>query len=80
MDKKQKVSDDNLMLGALGICAYIIAGIVHEVIGHGGTCILSEGSISLLSSAFFHSNNGNTLVDIGDPMKYSCRNFVFVVA
>ena len=68
MDKKQKVSDDKLMLGALGICAYIIADIVHEVIGHGGSCILTGGSISLLSSAFFHSNNGNTLVDIGGPI------------
>ena len=56
------------MLSALGICAYIIADVIHEAIGHGGTCILSGGSISLLSSAFFHSNNGNTLVDIGGPI------------
>jgi hypothetical protein len=68
LDNKQKVSDDKLMLGALGVCAYVIADVIHEAIGHGGTCILSGGSISLLSSAFFRSNNGNTLVDIGGPI------------
>jgi hypothetical protein len=73
----QSVPDDKLMLAALGICAYIVADVIHEVIGHGGTCILSGGSISLLSSAFFYSNNGNTLVDIGGPVANILAGILF---
>jgi hypothetical protein len=73
----QSVPDDKLMLAALGICAYIVADVIHEVIGHGGTCILSGGSISLLSSAFFYSNNGNTLVDIGGPIANILAGILF---
>lgn len=75
----RKLSDDKLMLAALGICAYIVADVIHEVIGHGGACILSGGSISLLSSVYFYSNNGNILVDIWGPIANILAGILFLL-
>jgi hypothetical protein len=52
----------------VGVLAYITADIVHEVIGHGGTCLLLGNKITLLTSVYFKSTPGNILVDIGGPL------------
>jgi len=77
LDREQAVSDDKLMLVALGICAYIIADVIHEVIGHAGTCILTGGSTTFLSSVYFYSNNSNILVDIGGPIANILAGILF---
>jgi hypothetical protein len=51
-----------------GILSYMIADIVHEVIGHGGTCLLIGNRINLLTSTYFKSSPGNSIVDIGGPI------------
>ncbi len=59
----------------VGILAYIIADIIHEVIGHGGTCLLIGNKITLLTSAYFKSTPSNIFVDIGGPI----ANLIFAV-
>ena len=51
-----------------GIFSYMIADIIHEVIGHGGTCLVIGNRISLLTSVYFKSSPGNIIVDIGGPI------------
>lgn len=53
---------------AVGLLAYMITDIVHEVIGHGGTSLLLGNKIVLLTSVYFKSNPGNIFVDIGGPV------------
>lgn len=55
-------------LATVGILSYVIADIIHEVIGHGGTCLLIGNKIELLTSVYFKSSPGNILVDIGGPI------------
>lgn len=45
----------------------MIADILHEVIGHGGTCIIYGNKVELLTSVYFKSSPGNAAVDIGGP-------------
>lgn len=57
-----------LYLATVGILSYVIADIIHEVIGHGGTCLLIGNKIELLTNVYFKSSPGNSLVDIGGPI------------
>lgn len=64
------MSDQNnrfFYLATVGILSYIVADIIHEVIGHGGTCLIIGNKIGLLTSVYFKSSPGNILVDIGGP-------------
>ena len=64
------MSDQNnklFYLATVGILSYVVAGIIHEVIGHGGTCLIIGNKIELLTSVYFKSSPGNILVDIGGP-------------
>jgi hypothetical protein len=55
-------------LAMTGILSYMIADIVHEVIGHGGTSLIVGSRINLLTSAYFKSSPGNIFIDIGGPI------------
>ncbi len=55
-------------LATTGILSYILATIIHEVIGHAGTCLLFGNKITLLTSTYFRSTTGNIIVDIGGPI------------
>jgi hypothetical protein len=58
----EAVEDDSATLGALGVGAYVLAAVGHEVIGHGGTCLARGGTITLLTSVYFQCRPG------GDPL------------
>jgi hypothetical protein len=62
-----------LYLATVGILSYIVADIIHEVLGHGGTCLIVESKIELVTSVYFKSSPGNIVVDIGGPI----ANLVF---
>lgn len=65
-------------LATVGILSYIVADIIHEVIGHGGTCLIIGNKIELLTSVYFKSSPGNILVDIGGPISnliFGCLTF-----
>lgn len=51
----------------IGVAAYMAADIIHEVFGHAGTCLLIGEKISLLTSAYFKSEPGSPLTDLGGP-------------
>jgi len=55
-------------LATIGILAYMIADIIHEVIGHGITCLIIGNKIELLTSVYFKSKPGSILVDLGGPV------------
>ncbi|MDH1882802.1 MULTISPECIES: hypothetical protein [Empedobacter] len=55
-------------LATVGILSYVVADIIHEVIGHGGTSLIIGNKIELLTSVYFKSSPGNIFVDIGGPI------------
>lgn len=57
-----------IYLSAIGILSYVIADIIHEVIGHGGTCLIIGNKIELLTAVYFKSRPGNIFIDIGGPI------------
>jgi hypothetical protein len=63
-DKNNKL----LYLATVGILSYVVADIVHEVIGHGGICLVIGNKIELLTNVYFKSSPGNIIVDIGGPI------------
>lgn len=42
--------------------------ILHEVVGHGGTCLLLGQNITLLTSVYFRSTPGSFITDLGGPL------------
>ena len=63
-----KTLDRMFTLAMTGILSYMIADVIHEVIGHGGTCLIISNKINLLTCAYFKSQPGNVFVDMGGPM------------
>ena len=55
-------------LSYFGMVAYMLTDIIHEVIGHGATCLIIGHKIDLISSVYFKSRPGSFLTDIGGPI------------
>lgn len=64
--------NDALTLGAIGVLAYIIADVAHEVLGHGATCLFTGGKITLLTSVFFRNEPLSRIVAAAGP----CGNVI----
>lgn len=47
--------------------AFVVACISHEVIGHGGACLASGGTVTRLSSVYFNCSDANPFVDAAGP-------------
>jgi hypothetical protein len=73
-------SKDKILItfSLLGVAAYIFTDIIHEVIGHSGTCLLIGQHITLLTSVYFRSFPGSVITDLGGPL--SNLLFVFLIA
>lgn len=54
-------------VAATGALSYMIADIVHEVVGHAGMGLILGNKITRLTSVYFKSVPGSVLVDIGGP-------------
>ncbi len=52
----------------IGVAAYMATDIIHEVIGHSGTCVAIGQKIKLLTSVYFKSKPGSVLTDLGGPV------------
>ncbi len=61
-------SKNKLTYALTGIAAYMLADIFHEVIGHGGGCLIVGQHINLISSAFFRSSPGSFITDLSGPV------------
>ena len=57
-----------ITISSIGVAAYILADIFHEVVGHGGTCLIIGNKVDLMTSVYFKSNPGSFLTDIGGPI------------
>lgn len=55
-------------LAATAILSYMLADIIHEVVGHAGTALLKGHEIKLLTSVYFKSIPGHIFIDIGGPI------------
>jgi len=67
-------------LCALAAMAFVAACIAHEAVGHGLTCLGTGGTVSLLSSVYFHCRPGHPLVDAAGPLSNLCVAAVFALA
>jgi hypothetical protein len=59
---------DGQTLAAIGALAYCMSAVVHEVLGHAGSCVLSGGQVALLTSAWFRCQGGGMAADLGGPI------------
>jgi hypothetical protein len=55
-------------VAAISIIAFILACAAHEVVGHGGMCMVAGGHITLLTSVYFRSLGGGVLTDAAGPV------------
>jgi hypothetical protein len=54
-------------VAAIAALTFIVACTSHEVLGHGATCVAQGGRITLLSSVYFHCENGGVMTDLAGP-------------
>jgi hypothetical protein len=59
--------DDGATLAALGIAAYLIADVLHEVVGHGTACLMSGARITLLTSVYFRCSIRTPVIAAAGP-------------
>lgn len=57
-----------ITMSCIGVAAYVLADLFHEVVGHGGTCLLAGHQIDLITSVYFKSSPGSFLTDLGGPL------------
>jgi hypothetical protein len=55
-------------VAAVSVIAFIFACTAHEVVGHGGICMIVGGHITLLTSVYFRSLGGGVLTDAAGPL------------
>ncbi|WP_369935975.1 hypothetical protein [Xanthomonas tesorieronis] len=67
-------------LCALAAMAFVAACIAHEAVGHGLTCLGTGGTVTLLSSVYFHCQPGHPFVDAAGPVSNLCVAAVFGAA
>ncbi|AXK72442.1 hypothetical protein DWG18_09265 [Lysobacter sp. TY2-98] len=53
---------------AVGLCAFAIACVSHEAIGHGLACLASDGAIERLSAVVFQCSRTAWWIDLGGPL------------
>ena len=65
MDNKQAphAGDDRLTLAAIGILAYMVANVLHEGVGHGGTALLLGAQHVVLSTVALDSSLDSKWID-----------------
>ena len=52
----------------IGVAAYILTDIIHEVLGHSFITLILGHHITLLSSVYFRSNPGSSIIDVTGPI------------
>lgn len=55
-------------MASIGVAAYMLTDLFHEVVGHGGTCVIIGQQVDLITSVYFKSSPGSFLTDIGGPV------------
>ncbi|WP_109809161.1 hypothetical protein [Sphingosinithalassobacter portus] len=60
--------DDALTLGAVAAGAACVAAFAHESVGHGATCLIEGGRITLLTTTFFGCDGGGVATLLAGPL------------
>jgi hypothetical protein len=55
-------------VAAILVIVFILTCVAHEVVGHGGMCLIVGGHINLVSSVYFRSTGGGALTDAAGPL------------
>ncbi len=63
---------------AMGVLAFIVASVTHEVIGHGGTCWATGGHVTLISSVYFRGTDAGSLTDAAGPLANLIAGLIFL--
>ena len=61
-------SKNILTYSMMGTGAYMLADVVHEVLGHASACLLIGQHITLLTSVYFRSTPGSVITDLAGPL------------
>jgi hypothetical protein len=59
---------DALTLSAVGIIAYVLSTLIHEGLGHGGACLLSGGTVNVISTVNMECSADTRLVQAGGTL------------
>jgi hypothetical protein len=70
---------DLLTVMAIAIVAYVFASVIHEDVGHGGTCLLTGGHPLALSTLYFECGDENKLVAAGGTIANCVFGILFLV-
>ena len=62
------ISGDPMTIIAVGVLAATLAAICHETLGHGLSCIVVGGRITLLTSIYFRCLGATALTDAAGPL------------
>jgi len=62
---------------AILVIVFMITCVAHEVVGHGGMCMMVGGHITLISSVYFRCTGGGVLTDAAGPMMNLIIGFIF---
>jgi hypothetical protein len=64
----QEKNKNILSFSLAGVISYVLTDIIHEVLGHGLTCLTLGHKITLLTSVYFRSYPNSFITDIGGPI------------
>jgi hypothetical protein len=60
----RRPTNDTLTIAAIAIAAYVPTNVLHELVGHGGACVLLGGKALSLSSAGWECDLGGVSADL----------------
>ena len=66
-DSASPKSDDAATVVAAGVLAATLATFCHETLGHGLSCVIEGGRITLLTSIWFRCQGASSLTDAAGP-------------
>jgi hypothetical protein len=75
----KRIDIDPLTVASIGILAYILGNILHEVLGHGGACMISGGRPLLITSVNMDCSVDNRFVIAGGSLMNAIAAAFFLI-
>lgn len=73
--------DSPATISAIGIGAYILAVVLHQVIGHCLVCLITGGNVTLITTVYFQCDSNNILVNAAAPaINFLAGILLFIVS
>lgn len=73
--------DSPVTISAIGIGAYILAVILHQIVGHTLFCLITGGNVTLLTSVYFQCDSNNILSNAAAPaVNFAAGILLFIIS